>query len=314
MNTHTLVEALRSLNTNEMNWKFALYGTSKSRDGLELEWNICNMRGIAEWAETLRTTLLSKSAAEKTVTEYSPFLSDKEHIAAIPKDNDMIREQIADIILNIQNGIAYAPEDFISGVLPKVAGFAFYGERKDDEGKVAETVLFMRRGNPFITGQKNRLCTSDGKEVVVSEKPMLKFTPAVDFIFIGDVCYFNSSAIEKDFDLENRNIAIAAKRMTVIAESDIVSDYEKLEEVVMMAKNARKFADFDKQILEHIARLGVLDRAEFLSTYGVTIDNNGRMDTVDPEQCELIIDLLCCRSVVDPLGRLATGNNITPRE
>lgn len=97
MNTHTLVEVLRSLNTNEMNWKFALYGTSKSRDGLELEWNICNMKGIAEWAETLRTTLLSKSAAEKTVTEYSPFLSDKEHIAAIPKDSDMIREQIADI-------------------------------------------------------------------------------------------------------------------------------------------------------------------------------------------------------------------------
>jgi hypothetical protein len=195
-----------------------------------------------------------------------------------------------------------------------VAGFGFYGERKDDNGKVAESVLFMRRGNPFITGQKTRLCISNGNEAVTSDKPILKFTTAVDFICIGDVCYFNSSAIEKDFDLENRNIAIASKRMAVIAEADIVSDYEKLEEVVMSAKNARKFADFDSKILEHIARLGILDRAEFLSTYGVTIDNEGRMDTSDPEQCELIIDLICCRSVVDPLGRLATGNNITPRE
>jgi len=55
-------------------------------------------------------------------------------------------------------------------------------------------------------------------------------------------------------------------------------------------------------------------REEFLATYGVTIDYDGRMDTSDTEQCELMIDLLCCRSCLDPLGRLAVGSNITVRE
>jgi hypothetical protein len=84
--------------------------------------------------------------------------------------------------------------------------------------------------------------------------------------------------------------------------------------VVTSPRNAKKFINFDEQILEHITQLSIPDREEFLSTYGITVDRKGLMDTADSEQCELIIDLLCCRSVVDPLGRLAIGSNITPRE
>ena len=314
MNTQTLTDALRALQPEELEWKFALYSTHKSRDGLELDWNLCKMRGTAAWVETIRTTLLEKTTAEKTVAEYSPFLSDKENIAALEKGNDVIKEQISDILINIQNGIEHPAEDFVSGVLPKVTGFGYYGVCKDADGKVVEQVLFMRRGNPFLSGQKVRLCTSEGGEVITNEKPLLKFTPAVDFILISDVCYFNSSAIEKDFDLENRNFAIAAKKMELIAEAGIVSDYEKLEEVVMSARNARKFLDFDKKILEHIARLSIVDRQEFLSTYDITVDNNGCMNSYDTEQCDLIIDLLCCRSVIDPLGRIVVASNVMPRE
>ena len=82
----------------------------------------------------------------------------------------------------------------------------------------------------------------------------------------------------------------------------------------MTAKNAKKFIDFDREILEYIVRLPVVEREEFLSHYGITVDREGRMETYDPEQCELIIDLLCCRSCLDPLGRLSVGSKITPRE
>ncbi len=75
-----------------------------------------------------------------------------------------------------------------------------------------------------------------------------------------------------------------------------------------------KFIGFDKKVLEYIVRLPIVEREEFLSTYGVTIDRNGNMDASDPDQCELVIDLLCCRSCLDPLGRLSTASNITPRE
>ena len=314
MDTQKLTDALRALQPEELDWKFALYSVHKSKDGTELDWHLSKMKSASAWADTIRTTLLEKTTAEKTVAAYSPFLSDKENIAALEKSDDMIKDQISDILLNIKNGVAHAPEDFVSGVLPKINGFAFYGERKDDDGKVIDQVLFMRRGNPFLAGQKVRLCTSVGDEIVTSEKPILKFTPAVDFLFIGDVCYFNSASIEKDFDIENRHFAIASKRMSLIADASIVGDYEKLEEVVMSAKNARKFLDFDKAILEYIARLSILERGEFLEKYGITIDNNGHMSTWETEQCEAVIDLLCCRTAIDPLGRLVTGNNIMPKE
>ncbi len=41
-------------------------------------------------------------------------------------------------------------------------------------------------------------------------------------------------------ELENRHSAIASKRMDLIADTSIISDYDKLETVVMTSKNARK--------------------------------------------------------------------------
>jgi len=314
MDTQTLIEALRSLQPEDMEWKFALYNVRKGRDGLELDWNLCNMSGIAAWVDTVRTVLLKKTIADRTVTDYSPFISDKEHIGAFEKDNDIIKDQLSNILSNIQNGAAYAPEEFVTGTLPKTAGFGFYGEGKDEQGQVKEQVLLMRRGSPFLSGGKFRLCVSDGGAVVNCDKPILKFTPAADFLYIGGICYFLSSAIGKDFALESRHIAIAEKCLQTIADDEIINNYDQFEKAVMKASNVKKFINFDEQILKHITRLGVVEREEFLSTYGVTIDVKGRMETIEPEQCELIIDLLCCRSCLDPLGRLAIADNITSRE
>jgi len=297
-----------------MDWKFGLYNIRKGRDGLALEWNMCKMEGIADWAEILRIAILEKSLPNKTVTEYSPFLSYKEQIGALAKTDDIIKFQILDILFNIQHGSTYSPEDFVFGTIPKTSGFGFYGEIKGEQGQAAEQVLFMRRGNPFITGNKLHLCISDGEMAVNCQKPLLKFMPATDFLYIGDTCYFMASAIEKDFALESRHIAIAYKCLRLIADAEIINYYEQLERAATKAANAKKFTGFDRQILEHIARLGVVEREEFLGTYGVAVDRQGRMETRDPEQCELIIDLLCCRSCLDPLGRLAIADNITPRE
>jgi hypothetical protein len=313
MTTKTLTESLRELKVGEVDWKFAIYGTKKSRDGLELEWNVCKMRGIADWVETLRTTMLETTLLCKAVKEYSPL--DNESIGAIAKSDPIIREQIVDTLLNIKNGLPYAPESFTTGELPRPVGVAFYGEyvaESDGESEIKQ-VLFMRRGNPFVSGAKTRICTSNGSEVVLNDKPILKFATAVDFIFIDDICYFNSPAIEKDFAMENRHLAYAATRLELISTVEIVSNFDKLVSVAMTPRNAKKFLSFDEQILEHIEKMGIVKREEFLSTYGIAIDHKGLMDTRDDEQCELIIDLLCCRSVVDPLGRLAIGSNITPR-
>lgn len=314
MNTSALTDALRELNLEALNWKLALYNTYKGRDGMELEWHLCDMKGVAAQVDIIRENLLRKPVAEKPVAEYTPFLSDKENIGAMSRDDETIREQLSDILTNIQHGQTQAPEDFTTGVIKKPAGYAFYGESRDADGKITQQILLMRRGNPFLTGQTARLFIGEGNEVASCSKPILKFTASADFLLIGDVCYILSSAVEKDLSLESRHFAIAQKRMALIADAGIVSDYDRFEASVMKSKNARKFLDFDKSILEHITRLPIVEREEFLSTYGVTIDNNGNMDTFEAEQCELIIDLLCGRSCLDPLGRLSVVSNITARE
>ena len=314
MNTQKLVEKLRDFNPVEMTWKFSLYGAYRTRDGLELEWNSCKMKGIAEWVDKLKSTLLTKTTVEKTVSEYSPLLPDKEYIGALERTDKLVNEQIVGMIKGIQNEVVYAPGDFMTNVAVRPVGYAFYGELKDDEGELKEQVLFIRRSNPFMSGDKNRLCTTEGDEIVKSANPILKFGLVTDFLLIGDICYFITSAVERDFELEGRNYAIAEKRMKLIAEAEMVSDYDRFEETVMKAKNVKKFLDFDKKILEHITRLSIEHRADFLVTYGVTLDRNGVMDTSDPDQCELIIDLLCSRSCLNPLGMLSVGSNIKPRE
>ena len=315
MNKQILIDALHNLQLENLDWKFALYNTHKGRDGLELDWHSCNMNGIPAWVGNIRDTLLKKSIAERKVEPYSPFLSDKEYIGVLEKTNPIIKDQIHDILVSIRKSGMYPPESFITGALPKIAGFGFYGATKNEEGIIKPHVLFMRRGNPFLSGSdKTRLCISDGNAAVICNKPILKFSPAADFLYINDCCYFLASAIEKDFALDSRQIAIANKCLKQIFKTDIISNYSQLEIAVMKPANAKKFMNFDENILERILKLGILEREEFLAPYGIEIDRKGHMDTVDPIQCDLIIDLLCCRSCFDPLGRLAVADNITPRE
>lgn len=325
MDTSTLADALRTLNPNEYTWKFALYSAQKSRDGLELEFNLCNMRDIPEQIDLIREYLLKKPVADKPVAPYSPFLSDKENIGALDKSDELIREQLTDAFMGIRNGQSYPPDDYVSGEMPKITGYAFYGELENEananeagcmgeqQAKLATSpVLIMRRGNPFLAGA--RLYMGTDEDITLSSTPILKFTTAVDFLVIGGMCYFLSSSIEKDFAFENRHFAIAQKCLDKLAEAEIIGNYESFERAVMTSKNARKFLDFDTELLEYIVGLPIVARTEFLEKYNVDIDRNGRMDTYAPEQCEFIIDLLCGRSVLDPLGRLSIGNNITPRE
>lgn len=312
MDTQTLKERLRGFIPADYEWKFTLYNTHKSEDGVELEFHLCKMRDVPQLTGSIAAAMLEKTLEDRVVEPYSPFLP-KESVGALEKSDERIREPLYDALLNIRKGMEQAPEDFISGAIARPAGYGFYGCRRDESGAVTKEALFLRRANPFITGKSMRLCTAVADEISESKDPVLKFTHGTDFLLMDGVCYFFSAGIEKDFNLENRHIAICAKRMKSIAEAAIVSNYDQLEKEAMFGKNARKFADFDQKILEHISGLSIMERIDFLGTYGITIDHEGRMDTFDAEQCGLVIDLLCCRSCLDPLGRLSTGDNITPR-
>ena len=293
-----------------ISWKFALYSIHKGRDGIELEWHLCHMQNIAGQVSLVREYLLKKPIADKPVAPYSPFHSDKETISALENSNEMIHAQLTDIFMGIHNGQAYLPHDFISGALPKIAGYAFYAvhdEQTDNTGKI----LFMRRGNPFLAGFP--LFTGIGNEIVENDAPIIKFTSSADFLSINGISYIFSASIENDLGFESRYFAIAERCLEKLAAAEIIGDYDRFENVVMKIKNAKKFLTFNEEILDYIVNLPVVERIEYLEKYGVELDNNGRMSSAEASQSTLIIDLLCSRSCLDPLNRLSVGS-ITLRE
>jgi hypothetical protein len=267
------------------------------------------MQSIPEQVNLMREYLLKKPVADKPVARYSPFLSDKENICALENDNEMIHSQLTDVFMSIRNGQAYPPQDFVSGKLPKIAGYAFYGVNGDNESN--NPVLFMRRGNPFLSGAPLFIGTED--EIVENSVPIIKFATSVDFLSINGSSYIFSASIENDLAFENRHIAIAEKCLEKIAEAGIISNYDSFEGTVMKIKNAKKFLAFNEEILEYITGLSIIDRADYLEKFGVELDKEGRMDSYESTQSELIIDLLCGRSCLDPLNRLSVGS-ITPRD
>jgi len=318
MDTHSLVSALQGLNPRDYDWKFCLYSAGKSRDGVSLRWYACAMRDIPRWAEQMIRLLLEKTLTERVVTEYSP-LCPKEEIGALSQGDPQIRDQIGDMLLGIAGAEMSAPEDFISGAACKPVGYAFYGvrpaqEESEGDARLPKEVLFLRRANPFISGAKALLCTGQGEEIAEAQSPLLKFTPQVDFLLAEGVCYIISESVAKDLELESRANAVAGRRLEQIAQADVVGNYEQLELSVLGGRHTKKFLDFDKEILDHIASLSIEARMDFLSIYGIQLDSDGKLDSNDPEQCELIIDLLCGRTCTDVLGRLAVGLNIKPRE
>ena len=319
LDTQSLVTALQGLNPKDYDWKFCLYSASRSRDGVSLRWNACEMLDIPRWAEQMVRLLLEKTLAERTVAEYSPLLP-REEIGALSQGDAQIRDQIGDILLGITGSESKAPEDFANGVVSRPVGYAFYGlkaAKKNEDGEVyepAREVLFLRRANPFISGAKALLCTGQGEGIAEAQSPLLKFTPQVDFLLMDGVCYLISEATGKDLELESRANAVCGRRLAQIAEADVVGSYEQLEFTALGGKHTKKFLDFDREILAHIAALSIEARIDFLSAYGITLDKDGKMDSADPAQCEMIIDLLCGRTCTDVLGRLAVGVNIKPRE
>lgn len=312
MDTQKLINNLREIKFSDYEWSCFFYNAKRSRDGIEFITGKCEMQDVSGLTQDTVIALLEKILPERTVTEYSPFLQ-KEAIAAFEQTDEMIHEQINDILIEINNALTYPAEDFLSGSAFNPTGYIFDGLKKDEDGKVIDQVLFMKRTNPFIKGNKARLCISSGGEITECEQPLLKFTQSVDLILIGGVCYILSPSIEKDLGLENRHAAICAKRMSLIVECNIINNYEVLEKEAYISKNVRKFLDFDREILDYIMKLSILERADFLGEYGITVDNQGLIDTNDSEQCELLIDLLCCRSCHDALGRLSVVSNILPR-
>jgi len=309
MDTPTLTQKLQGLLTANYEWSLNFFNSKKSRDGVEFEFGKCGMKDIGVLAENIKTTLLEKVFSDRSVNEYSPFLT-KESVGTLPVDHELIHEPISDMMLSLKNAHTLNPEDYVSGLYAWPTGYVIQGKKTDSD----DIVLYIRRTNPFIRPDKNRIYMAEGGMIAASAKPVLKFLPAIDMLIIGGDCFMISNNMNKDFSLESRHYAICAKRMALIAEKSIINNYDQLEAVAMNGKNARKFLDFDREILEYIERLSIAEREEFLATYGINIDKEGKMDTYDPEQCELIVDLLCCRSCVDPLGRLAVANGISPRE
>ena len=308
-----MLEGLRAFQTKDYSWKLCFYSTKKSRDGLEMEFGRCEMQDIPGLVQDTILNVLEKGLKNRFVAEYTPLLP-KEAIGVLPSTDAMLLEPLSEIRFGIHAAPCYSPEDFMTGVAKSPTGYILQGVKTDENGQVVEQVLFVKRANPFVKATKTRLCVAAKGEITESDVPLLKFAYSLDMLLLGDYCYILSPAVEKDLGFEARSMAIMTKRMAVVAEQGIVSNYEELEKTAYAMKNARKFVNFDREVLEYIVRLPLLERSDFLSRYGLATNEEGFVDTGDGDQSELLIDLLCGRSCIDALGRLSVASNIMPRE
>jgi len=313
MDTNTLSGALRELQPEDFRWKFALYTAKKEYDGTQLEWHLCEMKGIADQIRKQKQFLLTKPLQVKPVAPFVPTLNERENIGVLPFDDPLIHDALVDMILSFQKGSPTAPEYFLSGVLPRPAGYAFFGQRKGQESGSADHVAFVRRANPFLAKAGVSLSCADGNSFSAFDRPVLGLSDRVDFLLIGGYGYLITSAIRRDWQLEERHYALKNTYMEILSQEEIFSNFEHLEEMVNKRTHACKFESFDSNILEYILRLSIAERGEYLSTYGIEMDSNGKLDCLDDENCEMIIDLFCCHSCLDPLGRLSSGKDILPR-
>ncbi|MDR0883121.1 MAG: hypothetical protein LBN05_00705 [Oscillospiraceae bacterium] len=307
MTNQQLTEALRGVAPRTLEWTLAPYNSSKTKDGVSFMFGKCAMKNIGTWVETVLEQLLAVNLAKQDVAAYTSFLP-KEQIGAIEANAPLIQEPLTEALGALTQALPYNPEDFLSGLFPKVTGIAFSATAAD-----GTPLLIMKRGNPFLSGKKVLLCTADDDtgEIHESTVPMLKFTAGADFVLVGGVAYFFSAAAQKDFALEDRPAALCAKATALVGECDLVSDFARFEEVAK--KNARKFEDFGNELVENLGRMNIGAREEFISTFGLVLAADGRIDSSTPEQCVLLVDFLCQRACLDVYGRLAVGNKITPR-
>lgn len=314
MDTQTLIDNLRGVSAGavEYEWKFCFYTAKKSKDGVNLEIGGCEMKDIVGLVGGAVVNMLEKVLPERIVSEYTPFLS-KEEIGALEQTNELVRESLGDIVSGVKNSYPYTAEDYVTGVAPTPTGYIFYGQKIDGQEGAGSSILMIKRSNPFLKNNRSRLCVTTGGQIVASETPVLKFAETIDLLVLDGVCYIFAPSIEKDMGLESRQAAITSGRMKEIAAGSIVDNYEELEKAAYSGKNVRKFMDFDRDVLDYVMKLPLLERADFLSEYGLTMDEQGLVDTNDGEQCGLFIDLLCGRSCHDALGRLSVGSNIVPR-
>ena len=301
-----LADGLRNLDAASFEWKLGMYSTHKGKDGQELSWHICEMDGIEEQVESTKDFLLKKPVADKAVAAYSPFLSYKENIFLLEQNDEMVHELLADIKLGLRNGALFAPLDFASGRLPKMAGSAFYGRAQD-----GSEVVFMRCQNPLLSGARLFIGTENG--LAEGKFPVFKFASSADMVAFDGDCYLFSQSIESALAFESRYLKIAKPHLGKLADAGIISNYDSFEMTALKLKNAKKFVTFDVEILEHVCSLPIVERMEYLEKFAIELDKDGKMNSYEPLQCELIVDLFCSRSCLDPLNRLSVGA-IAPRE
>jgi hypothetical protein len=249
-----------------------------------------------------------KTLLEKSVAEYEPSLPGDEIIGALPQDNEMIRDRIGDILRDIRQAPQHTPEDFADGILPKTAGYAFLGSAE------TATALFLVRKNPFLSPGNGVLAAAKKGVVQEAEDPLLRFVFRTDLLLLDGMCYFFGDVAAKDLDLPSRAQALCMRRIDRLKELDLLSDPDTFIMVAMSPKQTRKFVNFDSEVLEHIAALGITARQDFCAAYDIPLDADGKLETADPEAAAAVVDLLCARTCLDVLGRVSLATAIRIKE
>lgn len=180
----------------------------------------------------------------------------------------------------------------------KIKGYVISGEVGDDKN-VVRLILLQ---NP-ISSYANRFRFIFGEDSFVKlDKDVLQLKDYVDVIIYKGYCYMMNLSAERLFDIERSYKAICREKIDMIAESDMVSDFEMFSKTASAGHNPRRFISFNQAHYERLVKEKKI-RKEMGKTFNIDITPNGIFDTTDKKNSDNLVKLLCDRAMLEPFDR-----------
>lgn len=156
-------------------------------------------------------------------------------------------------------------------------------------------VKLISMQNP-VTTLKHKFWMRNGEFQEIGNK-VLSLRPAIDVVIFNDCVYMLTLAGENLFNMERSYKTICAAKISVINESNIVTDFEAFAAIAGSGHNPRKFVSFNDAHLQKLKNANT--RKRMAKKFSISLDGD-KFDSTKPDTADKIVKLLCDRGMVDP--------------
>lgn len=161
-------------------------------------------------------------------------------------------------------------------------------------------VMLFSLQNPICV-MKNRFLYDNSTFFAINQK-VLNLRQNIDVVIIDDTVYLLTLAGEKLFNMERSYKAVCSDKTMEICQAEIVTDADQFQRVASSGHNPRRFVSFNQARFERMKEAET--RRQMATTFRLTLDADGRIDTSAPDMVEKLIKILCNKGMLDPFDNV----------